>query len=283
MRFVTLFKKILLIYDIALTVLNFFIIGKFYTNPKGNVIILLKLMRGNVNMKEYKILVVDDDENIRNVIIALLKNENYIVFSASNGVDALNLLDSTFDLVILDVMMPKKDGISTCIDIRAKYIVPILFLTAKNTEYDKFIGFSVGGDDYLEKPFSRIELLARASSLLRRYRIYQNREKQQEEYIYIKDLKIDKNTARVFKDNIEILLTNIEYKLLMLFSKNPNRIFTLENIYEAIWGEEYDCSVNSLIVVHIRNLRKKLGDTSQGAKYIKNIWGRGYCIEVEQK
>lgn len=231
-------------------------------------------------MDKYKILVVDDDKEIRNVLIRLL-NENYTVIGASSAHDAMLILDKTYSLVILDIMMPEKDGVSTCIDIRKKYFMPILFLTAKNTENDKHISLSVGGDDFLEKPFSKVELLARVSSLIRRYHIYQNTsQKSAENYVYIKDLKIDKQTTRVFKEKDEILLTNIEYKLLMLFVNNPNKIFTLENIYESIWNESYDYSVNALIMVHIRNLRKKLGDTSRGTQYIKNIWGRGYCIEI---
>lgn len=231
-------------------------------------------------MEKYKILVVDDDKEIRNAVINLLGSENYIAKGAAWAHDTLQILDETYSLVILDIMMPEEDGISTCIDIRKKYFMPILFLTAKNTENDKHISLSVGGDDFLEKPFSKVELLARVSSLIRRYRIYQNNsQKCDEKYVYIKDLKIDKQTARVFKEKEEILLTNIEYKLLMLLVNNPNKIFTLENIYESIWNERYDYSVNALIMVHIRNLRKKLGDTSRGTKYIKNIWGRGYCIE----
>lgn len=230
-------------------------------------------------MDKYKILVVDDDKEIRNAVINLL-SENYIVIGAASAHDALSILDETYSLVILDIMMPKKDGVSTCIDIRKKYFMPILFLTAKNTENDKHISLSVGGDDFLEKPFSKVELLARVSSLIRRYHIYQNSSQNcDENYVYIKDLKIDKQTTRVFKEKDEIRLTNIEYKLLMLLVNNPNKIFTLENIYESIWNESYDYSVNALIMVHIRNLRKKLGDTSRGTKYIKNIWGRGYCIE----
>lgn len=228
----------------------------------------------------YKILVVDDDYEIRNAVINLLNMENYMAVGVASGNEALSILDNTYSLVILDIMMPEKDGISTCIDIRKKYIMPILFLTAKNTENDKYVSLSIGGDDFLEKPFSKIELLARVSSLLRRYHVYQNTSQNNDEsYIYMKDLKIDKQTTRIFKENDEILLTNIEYKLLMLFVNNPNKIFTLENIYESIWNEDYDYSVNALIMVHIRNLRKKLGDTSRGTKYIKNIWGRGYCIE----
>lgn len=235
-------------------------------------------------MKNYKILVVDDEEEIRNAIVTLLQKEQYNVIGVSNGKEALEILDKKFSLIILDIMMPDKDGISTCIDIREKYIIPILFLTAKNTEYDKYIGFSVGGDDYLEKPFSRIELLARVASLLRRchvYQTYDNKNDERNDYIIIKDLKLDKHTTRVFKDNQEIVLTNIEYKMLHMFVKNPNRIFTLEMIYENVWNEKYDYSVNASIMVHIKNLRKKLGDTPQGAKYIKNIWGRGYCVENE--
>lgn len=236
-------------------------------------------------MSRYKILVVDDDAEIRDVVLKLLENENYEVVGAVDGEQALQILDDSFDLIILDVMMPKKDGISTCIDIREKFIIPILFLTAKNTEYDKYVGLSIGGDDYLEKPFSRVELLARISSLLRRYRVYQREEgekKISDHYICVRDLKIDKATSRVFQNDREILLTNMEYKLLLLFAKNPNQIFTLEMIYETIWEENYNYSMNSLIMVHIRNLRKKLGDTPQTAKYIKNIWGRGYCIEDEE-
>lgn len=231
-------------------------------------------------MKKYRILVVDDDYEIRNAVLRLLEGEGYTAAGAASGREALAMLDHTYSLVILDIMMPEKDGISTCIDIRKKYVMPILFLTAKNTENDKYIGFSVGGDDFLEKPFSKVELLARVASLLRRYHVYQtNRNNDEERYTYVKDLKIDRQTTRIFKGKEEIILTNLEYKLLMLFVNNPNKIFTLENIYESVWKEAYDYSANALIMVHIRNLRKKLGDTSRGAKYIKNIWGRGYCIE----
>lgn len=236
-------------------------------------------------MEKYKILVVDDDDEIRLALVSLLENENYEVNAASDGQAALEMLATTgkYDLIILDVMMPFKDGIATCIDIREEYIIPILFLTAKNTEYDKYIGFSVGGDDYLEKPFSKMELLARVSALIRRFRRYQNKleKKEQEvtEFIYLKDLKICTHTSRVFKQDDEVLLTNTEYKILMLLINHPNKIFTLENIYESVWEEEYNYSFNPSIMVHIKNIRKKLGDTSKGSIYIKNIWGRGYCVE----
>lgn len=126
-------------------------------------------------------------------------------------------------------------------------------------------------------------MLARVSSLLRRYRVYQKGEKKKdsERYIQVQNLQIDRQTARVLQDGQEIVLTNLEHKLLLLFAKNLNRVFTLEEIYGEVWKEPYEYSVNASIMVHIRNLRKKLGDTPQGARYIKNIWGRGYCIEEE--
>lgn len=234
-------------------------------------------------MERYKILVVDDEEEIRSAVTELLEHENYEVVTTASGNQALEMIDDTFDLMILDVMMPDKDGISTCIDVRTKYVIPILFLTAKNTEYDKCVGLSVGGDDYLEKPFSKIELLARVSSLLRRYRVYQQKSPvKTDRWIQRKDLKIDQESTRVFKGENEIFLTNTEYKLLLLLAKNPNKIFTLEMIYEQVWQEKYEYSVNASVMVHIRNLRKKIGDTIPEGRYIKNIWGRGYCIEDEE-
>ena len=228
-------------------------------------------------MQRSKIMVVDDDADIRQALRTLLEMENYEVTEADNGKTALELLDETVDLMILDIMMPEKDGISTCREIREQYTFPILFLTAKTTEYDKYVGFSSGGDDYLIKPFSKTEVLARISAMLRRYHVYQGKRTEQK-YIYIQDLKIDKNMSRVFQGDKEIILTNTEYDILVLLSKNPNKIFTLEELYENIWKEPYYFSVNATVMVHIRNLRKKLQDTSQASKYIKNIWGKGYSI-----
>lgn len=163
-------------------------------------------------------------------------------------------------------MMPNRDGITTCIEIRENYDMLILFLTVKSTEYDKYIGLSMGGDDYLSKPFSKIELLARISSLIKRYQVYQNKQSKnsplKNNYIYIKDLRIDKYASRVYKNNQEITLTNIGYKILMLLAQHKNKIFTLENLYESIWHESYD--------------------SSKSSQYIKNVWGRGYCIEEDK-
>ncbi|WP_191376164.1 response regulator transcription factor [Thomasclavelia spiroformis] len=237
-------------------------------------------------MNNYKILIVDDDKEIRIALKEILEKQQYIVVEASDGDEAISKINNDIDLIILDVMMPNRDGITTCIEIRENYDMPILFLTAKSTEYDKYIGLSMGGDDYLSKPFSKMELLARVSSLIRRYRVYQNKQNKnsplENNYIYIKDLRIDKYASRVYKNNQEITLTNIEYKILMLLAQHKNKIFTLENLYESIWHESYDYSVNQTIMVHIRNLRKKLDDSSKSSQYIKNVWGRGYCIEEDE-
>ena len=237
-------------------------------------------------VNNYKILIVDDDKEIRIALKEILEKQQYVVVEACNGDEAISKINNDIDLIILDVMMPNRDGITTCIEIRENYDMPILFLTAKSTEYDKYIGLSMGGDDYLSKPFSKMELLARVSSLIRRYRVYQNKQNKnsplENNYIYIKDLRIDKYASRVYKNNQEITLTNIEYKILMLLAQHKNKIFTLENLYESIWHESYDYSVNQTIMVHIRNLRKKLDDSSKSSQYIKNVWGRGYCIEEDE-
>lgn len=230
-------------------------------------------------MRKSKIMVVDDDADIRQALRVLLETENYEVIEADNGKTALNLLDETVDLMILDMMMPEKDGLSTCEEVRKTYTFPILFLTAKTTETDKYMGFSSGGDDYMTKPFSKVEMLARVSAMLRRYCIYQGKgDGQKENYICIKDLQIDKHTACVYQGEREIILTGTEYELLLFMAKHPNKVFTLEELYENIWDEPYHFSVNATVMVHIRNLRRKLNDTSQASKYIKNIWGKGYAI-----
>lgn len=233
-------------------------------------------------MQRSKIMVVDDDADIRQALRVLLETENYEVSEADNGKMALELLDETVDLMILDIMMPEKDGLSTCREVREKYTFPILFLTAKTTENDKYMGFLSGGDDYLTKPFSKMEVLTRVSAMLRRYHVYQGKgSESKEKYICIKDLKIDRNVSRVFQGDKEIVLTNTEYDILVFMAKNPNRVFTLEELYEKIWGEPYHFSVNATVMVHIRNLRRKLNDTSQASRYIKNVWGKGYAIVDE--
>ena len=233
-------------------------------------------------MNKSKILVVDDDDEIRNVLKILLTKEDFEVVEAKDGETALRIIDKTFDLIILDIMMPGKDGISVCIDIREKYFIPILFLSAKGNDYDKHIGFLTGCDDYMVKPFSSMELIGRIKAIIRRYTVYKGKNQNSDEILTVKDLTIDEFSNRVMRNNVEIPLTSTEYGILLLLAKNPQKIFTIQNIYENVWQEPYDYLVNSTVMVHIRNLRKKLNEDGSSVRYIKNVWGRGYCIETSQ-
>ena len=251
-----------------------------------NLIVHL-FVKGDKFMIGEKILVVDDDISILELIKTILENKGYKVIVYDNGKDAASIIDNSFKLVILDVMMPKKNGIELCIDIRKKYKIPILFLSAKSSEYDKYIGLSIGGDDYLSKPFSTIELLARVNALIRRYTKYDLGNSKdiirEPNIIKFKDIVINKSSNKIYIENKKIDLTTVEYRILMLFIENPDIIFSLKDIYEKIWNEEYMYTVNGTIMVHIRNLRKKLDDDVKKPSYIKNVWGRGYCLVQEYR
>ena len=235
------------------------------------------------------ILIADDDDEIREVIRILLSNEGYRVYEAVNGKEAVEKMDDSVSLIILDVMMPFTTGIDACLEIRKKYTTPILFLTAKSTDTDKVAGFSAGGDDYLVKPFSYTELLSRVKALIRRAQIYNSGEinvaVKPSKNIYLHDVQIDTETKRVFKNEYgdkearEIILTEIEYQILFLLASNRKKIFSVKDIYENVWKEEYFAASNNTVNVHIRNLRKKVEDTSQPNRIIINIWGRGYRID----
>ena len=231
------------------------------------------------------ILIADDDDEIREVIRILLSNEGYNVLEAVNGKEAVTKMDETVSLVILDVMMPVSSGINACVEIRKKHVTPILFLTAKSSDADKVAGFSVGGDDYLIKPFSYTELLSRVKALIRRSQIYNSAEIGSTQAtpaprnIYIHDIQIDTETKQVFKNDVELILTEIEYQMLLLLAKNRKKIFSVKDIYESVWQETYLASSNNTVNVHIRNLRKKLDDGEQPNRIIINIWGRGYRID----
>lgn len=226
---------------------------------------------------ERKILLADDDPEIRNVARILLESEGYRVVEASDGAQAVSAVDDTVDLIILDVMMPARDGYSACMEIRKKSTVPILFLTAKTQDSDKTMGFSAGGDDYLAKPFSCSELVARVKALLRRCYVYSG--EPDPRVLRIQDLTIDAAFNEVKKDGREISLTDLEYRILLLMAKNRTKIFTIQNIYESVWEEPYFYTSNNTVMVHIRNLRKKLETDPQNPRYIKNVWGKGYRVE----
>ena len=233
-------------------------------------------------MSEANILIVEDDSDIREGVRILLEGERYDVQEAEDGFEALKLLTDSTDLVILDVMMPGISGIKTCEEIRKKSYVPILFLTAKSQESDKLIGLMAGGDDYLAKPFSYAELLGRVKALLRRYQVYQGKvpEKQSgSHYLELGGIKIQPEYNEVFVDEKRVELSNIEYNILLLMMKHPQRIFSAKNIYETIWEEPYFYNCSSTVMVHISKLRAKIEKDDQKPRRIITVWGKGYRFE----
>ncbi|MEC0126996.1 response regulator transcription factor [Paenibacillus pabuli] len=223
------------------------------------------------------VLVVDDDPEIRDVIHVYLRNEGYHVIEAADGEEALNIIKTTsVHLVILDVMMPKLDGIKACFKIREISTTPIIMLSAKEEDIDKITGLTTGADDYMIKPFNPLELLARVKAQLRRQTLMGNADFNS--LILIKDLIIDKSKHSVKLKEAEIPLTPLEFSILALLASHPGQVFSSEKIYEAVWKEPYGYSDNT-VMVHIRNLREKLKENPRDPHYIKTVWGVGYKID----
>ena len=227
--------------------------------------------------EKQKILVADDAKDIREVLRIVLEDAGFEVILAVNGEEAVAKFSPDIALVILDIMMPKCNGIDACAKIREWAEVPVLFLTAKSAESDLIEGFEAGGDDYLTKPFSCTELLLRVKALLKRPHMDREGNRKHSQII-IQDIILDTDLQQVIRDGEEIPLTEIEYRILLLLASNRNHIFTAKEIYEAVWEEVYMPNSTNTVMVHIRNIRKKLGDTGPSAKYLHNIWGRGYRI-----
>ena len=237
-------------------------------------------------MERPKILLIKDDEDIREGIRILLESEDYRVAEAGNGRDGLKLLDQDTDLVILDVMLPGKSGLRICEEIRKTSFVPILFLTAKAQESDRLIGLMVGGDDYLSKPFSYAELLGRVKALLRRYRIYHGKEgleRADARKLELAGIQIEEEFHEVIVRGRQVELSEIEYQILLLMMKYPGRIFSAQNLYESVWQEPYFYSCNSTVMVHIRRVRVKIEKDPQNPELIKIVWGKGYRFEGHGK
>ena len=237
-------------------------------------------------MERPKILLIEDDEDIREGIRILLESEDYRVAEAGNGRDGLKLLDQDTDLVILDVMLPGKSGLRICEEIRKTSFVPILFLTAKAQESDRLIGLMVGGDDYLSKPFSYAELLGRVKALLRRYRIYHGKEgleRADARKLELAGIQIEEEFHEVIVRGRQVELSEIEYQILLLMMKYPGQIFSAQNLYESVWQEPYFYSCNSTVMVHIRRLRVKIEKDPQNPELIKTVWGKGYRFEGHGK
>ena len=230
------------------------------------------------------ILVIEDDADIREGLRIFLEGENFRVTEAANGMDGIRKVTPELDLVILDVMMPGISGIRTCEEIRKLSNVPVLFLTAKSQESDKLLGLMAGGDDYFTKPFSYSELLGRVKALVRRYGVYKGKKTSTEESIpqslTIGKIRINQEYNEVFVNGKRIELTDTEYKILKLLMQYPEKVFSAQNLYESVWEEPYFYSCNSTVMVHIRNLRKKIEEDPQNPKVIATLWGKGYRFEV---
>lgn len=229
------------------------------------------------------VLIVEDDKEIREGVEIYLKSQGYVVFQAADGVEGLEVIEKEeIHLAIVDVMMPRMDGIQMTVKLREKYDFPVIFLSAKSEEVDKIMGLNMGADDYVTKPFTPMELLARVNSQLRRYRRFMERlgDKEENSRIHtIGGLEINEDNVEVTVDGEPVKMTPIEYKILLLLMKNPGRVFSAEEIYERVWNER---AINTdTIMVHVRNIREKIEVNPREPKYLKVVWGVGYKIEKQ--
>lgn len=232
-------------------------------------------------MKQSHILIVEDEREIAVAIEAYLLNQGYLVSIAANGVEALEVVSSqSIDLAIVDVMMPKMDGITFTMKLRETHHFPVIMLSAKSEEVDQIMGLNMGADDYVTKPFRPLELLARVNSQLRRYQRFSVvNPKEQQNVLTIGGLELNMETKEFTVDGSLVKLTPIEYKILNLLMRHPGRVFPAEEIYERIWNET---AVNTdTIMVHIRNIREKIEINPKKPKYLKVVWGVGYKIEKQ--
>ena len=233
--------------------------------------------------ESYHILVVEDDAQIRDGIEIYLKTQNYEVFKAKDGVEGLEVLHKQkIHLAIIDVMMPRMDGIRMVMELRKEYDFPVIMLSAKSEEVDKIMGLNMGADDYVTKPFQPLELLARVNSQLRRYTRYmggkeQANKEQNGHVLRVGGLELNEDTIEVRVDGEEAKLTPMEFKILQLLMKSPGRVFSADEIYERVWNEE---AINTdTVMVHVRHIREKIEINPKEPKYLKVVWGIGYKIE----
>ena len=227
------------------------------------------------------ILICDDDKEIVDAIEIYLKNEGYKVYKAYDGEEAIRILNAEdIQLLIMDVMMPKLDGIHATLKIREYSSIPIIMLSAKTEDTDKILGLNVGADDYVSKPFNPLELIARVKSNLRRYTKLGNMSAPEESNVYrIGGLCMDDDTKEVTVDGEPVRLTPIEYSILLLLVKNPCRVYSIDQIYENIWNEAA-IGADNTVAVHIRHIREKIEINPKEPKYLKVVWGVGYKFET---
>ena len=231
-------------------------------------------------MKMYNILVCDDDKAIVEAIEIYLSQEGYHILKAYDGEQALKILETEeVHLLVLDVMMPRLDGIRATLKIREKHSIPIIILLAKSEDVDKILGLNVGADDYVTKPFNPLELVARVKSQLRRYTQLGGTAKKESEHVYeVGGLQINDDLKEVTVDGEKVKLTPIEYNILLLLMKNQGRVFSIDQIYESIWNEEA-IGADNTVAVHIRHIREKIEINPKDPRYLKVVWGVGYKIE----
>ena len=228
----------------------------------------------------YNILVVDDDKEIVESIEIYLRNEGYKVFKAYDGLEALDILtNEEIHLILMDIMMPKLDGIKATIKIRQEKNIPIILVSAKGEDTDKILGLNIGADDYITKPFNLLELIARVKSNLRRYMNFGNfNNETREDVLRSGGLELNTSTKEVKVDGNQVKVTPIEYRILELLLRNKGRVFSIDEIYEKVWKEE-SFNVENTVAVHIRKKKKKIEINPKEPRYLKVVWGIGYKIE----
>lgn len=231
-------------------------------------------------METNHILIVEDDKEIREGVQIYLRSQGYQVFQAADGVEGLEIIEKEeIHLAIVDIMMPRMDGIRMTMKLREKYDFPVIMLSAKSEEVDKITGLNIGADDYVTKPFTPMELMARVNSQLRRYRKFLEKLTSKDNVHVIGGLEINEDTVEVSVDGVPVKMTPIEYKILLLLAKNPGRVFSSEEIYERVWQEK---AINTdTIMVHVRNIREKIELDPKNPKYLKVVWGVGYKIDKQ--
>ena len=231
----------------------------------------------------YNILVVDDDKEIVGAIEIYLKNEGYNIIKAYNGKEALDIVNKNdIHLILLDIMMPEKDGLETLEELRKTKNIPVILLSAKSEDYDKIGGLNLGADDYITKPFNPLELIARVKSHLRRYVSLGTLKKEEDGNIYSTGgLVLDDDTKKVLVDGKEVKLTATEFNILKFLIQNKGKVYSIPDIYENVWKEE-GFGAENIIAVHIRHIREKIEINPKEPRYLKVIWGVGYKIEDEK-
>lgn len=227
------------------------------------------------------ILVVDDEHTITDLVGIYLQNEGYEVTLAYNGADAAReILTHEFDLAILDIMLPDIDGFELLRTIRANRTYPVIMLTARDAQADKIEGLSLGADDYVVKPFRPLELVARVKAQLRRYTSYGTRDQTEDSLLSVNGLTINRDARQVTVDEKPVRTTPLEYAILLYLVEHRGKVVPVEELFRAVWNEEFMAGSNNTVMVHIRHLREKIGDDAQNPRFIRNIWGVGYTIDA---